>query len=158
MKELIITAPEGYEIDKEKSTFEKIIFKETIPTYGDIAKKLFMLGHFYTNEDGEIYYLQGAKVGVHCPNNSFSKEALKAMLARNKLANVARYLNGDWQMDNQSIYYSLAYNRLDNKIKVSRKILNCNIGDICFESEELARKAIQILGEEEVKIALQNLY
>ena len=28
MKELKITAPEGYEIDKEKSSFEKIVFKE----------------------------------------------------------------------------------------------------------------------------------
>ena len=28
MKELQIVAPEGYEVDKEKSTFEKIVFKE----------------------------------------------------------------------------------------------------------------------------------
>ena len=27
-KELKITIPEGYEIDKEKSTFEKIVFKK----------------------------------------------------------------------------------------------------------------------------------
>jgi hypothetical protein len=28
MKEFIIECPSGYEIDKEKSTFEKIVFKE----------------------------------------------------------------------------------------------------------------------------------
>lgn len=28
MKELKIEVPEGYEIDKEKSTFEKIVFKK----------------------------------------------------------------------------------------------------------------------------------
>jgi hypothetical protein len=38
MKELTITAPQGYEIDKENSTFEKIVFKEVCkypeyPTY-----------------------------------------------------------------------------------------------------------------------------
>jgi hypothetical protein len=33
-KEIVISIPEGYEIDKEKSTFEKIVFKkkeQTLP-------------------------------------------------------------------------------------------------------------------------------
>lgn len=30
MKELIVDIPEGYEIDKEKSTFEKIVFKKKV--------------------------------------------------------------------------------------------------------------------------------
>jgi len=47
MKELVIESPAGYEIDKEKSTFEKIVFKETpkniterIKTVEDACKEL----------------------------------------------------------------------------------------------------------------------
>ena len=47
MKNLKITAPAGYEIDKEKSTFENIVFKEIkkevterIKTFSDVCKEL----------------------------------------------------------------------------------------------------------------------
>lgn len=41
-KELKINAPEGYEIDKEKSTFENIVFKpvESV-TYDTVCYSLF---------------------------------------------------------------------------------------------------------------------
>ena len=32
-KEITITPPEGYEVDKEKSTFEKIVFKSIVPDF-----------------------------------------------------------------------------------------------------------------------------
>lgn len=38
MKEIKITVPEGFEIDKENSTFEKIIFKETV----SLLEKVFI--------------------------------------------------------------------------------------------------------------------
>ena len=41
-KEVKIQAPEGYEIDKENSTFECIKFKPiNNPTYKDISNNLF---------------------------------------------------------------------------------------------------------------------
>ena len=40
-KEIKITVPEGYEIDKENSTFECIKFKKKGLTYDDVAEKLF---------------------------------------------------------------------------------------------------------------------
>lgn len=40
-EEIKITVPEGYEIDKENSTFECIKFKKKGLTYKDVAEKLF---------------------------------------------------------------------------------------------------------------------
>jgi hypothetical protein len=43
MKELKITAPEGYEIDKEKSTFDHIIFKEKLSKEKEMSDFLFSM-------------------------------------------------------------------------------------------------------------------
>lgn len=54
-KEVKIQIPEGYEIDKDNSTFECIKFKPKILTYKDIAKKLFLNKKLYfINNSGEI--------------------------------------------------------------------------------------------------------
>lgn len=63
MKELKIEVPEGYEIDKEKSTFEKIIFKKKVDRwrdkenviiqgyYMDVCSEIEPYHGMYTNED-----------------------------------------------------------------------------------------------------------
>ena len=54
MKSTKITAPEGYEIDRDKSTFDEIVFKEVDKEF---ARSWEELGDF----DG--YYLNG--IGAH---------------------------------------------------------------------------------------------
>ena len=70
--------------------------------------------------------------------------------------NVAKYLNGDWEPNftnrNQNkwyIYYDFEDLKLDTGICVYYRY-----SVIYFKSEELARQAIEILGEDEVKKAL----
>lgn len=99
MKELKITPPEGYEIDKENSTFEKIVFKkvEEELTYEKIADKLFQYeNYYYTDVDGKI---MKTSTGWKCPNNAPTAEQLQRLLALNKLMNVAYYLNDGWEPD-----------------------------------------------------------
>ena len=50
-KELKIQAPEGYEIDKENSTFECIKFKSIKKniTYEDICNNLLISGYYINN-------------------------------------------------------------------------------------------------------------
>lgn len=58
-KECKIEIPEGYEIDKENSTFECIKFKpiESL-TYEGACKETFKNGAYYIGNTGEInYYL-----------------------------------------------------------------------------------------------------
>ena len=93
-KEIKIKVPEGYEIDKENSTFEciklKPIKKEL--TYKDIAKGLFDGAPFYTDSYGEVLRLSG-KYKKNEKNNATSKKQLYRLLALNQLLNIAEYYN-----------------------------------------------------------------
>lgn len=98
-KQLKITPPEGYEIDKENSTFECIKFKKKVTniTYADIVDRLFSNNKiFYTVGNGGIssYYRNDSNTD---PNNALSKEQLHRILAINQLFNIAKYYNGDWE-------------------------------------------------------------
>lgn len=44
MKEIVITCPEGHEVDKEKSTFERIVFKKVRREINSVADAIDVLG------------------------------------------------------------------------------------------------------------------
>lgn len=95
-KELKIQVPEGYEIDKENSTFGCIKFKlikEDI-TYENVSDKLFNDNekiYYYTDSCGDIQFCQTANVGD--ANNATNVKQLKRILALNQLLNIAEYYN-----------------------------------------------------------------
>lgn len=106
-KEIKINIPEGYEIDKENSTFECIKFKsKKYITYEDCCKKIF------PNDEG--YYI--STYGVIAdgkllesrsdPNNATSEEQLERLLALNRLMNIAYYYNdNEYAKSGYYIYY-----------------------------------------------------
>ena len=129
--EIRIQVPEGMEIDRENSTFECIKFKPKEITYQEISKKF------------QPYYYSVNTTAKH----------LSKLLTFRKLLEVADYLNGDWKPDwndrNQYKYF-ISYNVREEKFYIrSRWDVNENI--ICFSSKENAEKAINIIGEEELK-------
>lgn len=160
MNKIEINIPEGFEIDNEKSNFSKgiIEFKPVEKkklSYGDIANQLFKDSAFWVGSEGLIrkYVPINTK---SAPNNSTSREQLECLMAYNKLRNVAEYLNKesnfkilDANQEKWYLYYEL-----------SKKQLNCAVvygsisSHIFFKSKELAKQAIEILGEEEIKKAL----
>ena len=94
-KEVKIQAPEGYEIDKENSTFECIKFKpiKRYITYEDICNSIFDTG-YYTNSYGKIVgsitYAANLRTGK---NNATNTKQLERILALNQLLNIAEYYN-----------------------------------------------------------------
>lgn len=155
-KEMKIIPPEGYEIDKENSTFEKIIFKkvEEKLTYEKIANKLFQdKKHYYIASDGRIVENYTAWL---CSNTAPTEHQLKRLLAINKLMTVAYYLNDGWEPDwsdtNLSKYH-LYYDHHLKKILIDFN-LNFQKAIVYFKSKELAQQAVKILGEETIKLAL----
>lgn len=92
-KELKVQAPEGYEIDKENSTFECIKFKPIKKdiTYEDICNKIFDEKYYYIDSCGEIQW--NRTIYVKDINNATNKKQLKRMLALNQLLNIAEYYN-----------------------------------------------------------------
>ena len=152
-KSVKITPPEGYEVDKEKSTFENIVFKE-------IKKELAYLD--IANPENHQFYISeslfegiGKQIsnpnylGFQSGNSASSKEQLEALLALNKLINVAKYLNKDFK---ERKYYFFIGNCGDLDTDY------CNIdyisSEVCFDSQESIDKALEILGEETIRKAL----
>ena len=94
-EELKIEAPKGYEIDKERSTFECIRFKPIKKdiTYKDVCSTLFKNNTgYFIDQYGEInfYNIGTNRFDV---NNAPSGRQLKRLLALNQLLNIAEYYN-----------------------------------------------------------------
>lgn len=94
-KEFKIQAPEGYEIDKENSTFERIKFKPIKKdiTYEDVCNTLFKndTGYF-VDQYGKVNFYN---IGTNRfnANNAPNGRQLKKLLALNQLLNIAEYYN-----------------------------------------------------------------
>lgn len=136
-KEFKILVPEGYEIDKENSTFECIKFKKkNLTNYYDILNS-------YNN------FL----VKMISINNTFTAK----LTAINKLMIVAKYLNEGWvpNFKNEAKYFISICNK--NTLEID-SVFSFNCSLVYFKSEELAQKAIEILGKETIRQALSVDY
>ena len=159
-QELKIEAPEGYEVDWENSSRNTIRFKPIKKkiTYKNICRELFLDKPSWRLRDTGVIGCANCTSSaiIHHSSISTSYKQLEQLLALNKLMNVAKYLNGDWEPNftdrNQNkwyIYYDFEDLRFNTGICVYYKY-----PVIYFKSEELAIQALEILGEEEVKKAL----
>ena len=93
-KEIKINIPEGYEMDKENSTFECIKFKPIKKelTYEDVAEELFSKNMFTSDIKGKIFWISssGAKFDK---NNTTNRKQFERLFALNQLLNIAEYYN-----------------------------------------------------------------
>lgn len=121
-KELKIQAPEGYEIDKENSTFDCIKFKPIKKniTYKDICNTLLIkkLG-FFISTSGDIeeemfeYYVASEK------NNATNRKQLEKVLALNQLLNIATYYNS--RVKESDGLYTISYNEFYRSYCISTR-------------------------------------
>lgn len=160
MNKIEIEIPAGKEVDWEASAAKKqIILKDKQLTYEDVCKELFKNGHYFIDTVGEI---QEVPFIPHDSNAATSRYQLGCILAKNKLANVARYLNGNWTPGKTGLGHFDAYVLFTtpNKDYIGYiKISNCSQNsNVLFKSPELAQQAIEILGEETIMLALEPLY
>lgn len=161
MKQITITVPDNCELKQDGHTYT-IVEKKKNLTYNDVAKELFYnKSGFYITAKGEIHSsdLFSNSTYKDATNCTSQKQAEK-LFAINKLMNVAKYLNGDWQPNwdkgnepKYYIYYSNMYKTLNTDCVVSVQTNN-----IFFKSKELAEQAIEILGEETITLALCTDY
>lgn len=159
-KELKIVPPEGYEVDWDNSSRNTIRFKPTKKkiTYKDICRELFLDKPSWrlTDLGTTIHATCTSSAIIHHKTISTSEKQLAQLLALNKLMNVAKYLNGDWEpnfKDTDPYKYYISYDSDIKKLSIWFKQY-MNDGSVYFKSEELAHQAIEILGENEVKKAL----
>lgn len=159
MKKLEIEIPNDKEIDWEASAKQKqIVFKDKQLTYTDVCKRLFKKEHYFIDTNGSLCCaIESANT---CPNNASTKHQLECILAKNKLANCAVYLNNGWKPD---LYtdngFCIVLDGYNNLVIDSCGVL-CpySLGKVIFKSRELAKQALEILGEETIRLALEPLY
>ena len=107
-KKLKINIPEGYEIDREKSTFEEIIFKKVedplakLPkTWEEYCKRTKGYTSYYGYSiNGNTYETKFD--GFY--NEFFTKERVKQYVALGKLLQLRDYWVGDWKINSDNIY------------------------------------------------------
>lgn len=92
-RKLRINIPEGYEIDKEKSTFEEIVFKKVNPlsdlpkTWKEYCEMIRGNTLYYTNCDNRLALSGGA--GAH--NGFTTKKRAEQFIALGKLLQLRDY-------------------------------------------------------------------
>lgn len=99
MKTLKITPPEGFEIDKEKSTFEEIVFKPVKKQLPKSWEELKTIEGYFVTHDSTIYEaaLQSTD---HYQRNIFVTEAqARASIALAQLSQLRQVYRGGWKPD-----------------------------------------------------------
>ena len=103
-KELKIEIPQGYEIDRQKSTFEKIIFKkipENPKTWEEYCKLTKGSDSNYANATTNMAY-KDRYTGSY--NEFTTKERAEQFIALGKLLQLRDYWVGDWKRNSDNIY------------------------------------------------------
>ena len=144
-KELKIQIPEGYEIDKENSSFEKIVFKKKENTkprsWEEYCKNNESKEVWYVNEDSNIGGCHLMYRPISKDKNTLpTKELAEAFLAMMQLMSLRQAWIGDWK---PNFYMNMASNwgiGYEPNIGVFCIENHCrtNGGGLTFPTEEMA--------------------
>ena len=158
MKQITITVPDNCELKQDGNTYT-IVEKEKRLTYEDVARELFSKSYHYIDSHGKIHNEHASDYHIAMPNNCTSQKQAEKLLAINMLMNLAKWLNDGWQPDwkDEEDKYYISLEPTNNEFYINCTAL-FQTNDVYFKSEELAKQAIEILGEETIKIALCTDY
>ena len=142
--QLTIDIPEGYEIDKENSTFECIKFKpiKKYLTYKEIAEKLNKDICFFIAKGKIQSYSQYASYDNPGVANNYRQ--IEKILAINQLMNIAKYYNGDWKPDWNNKYelkYCISFTTITNSYNITSRA-QTYLNAIHFKNQEDAQAVI----------------
>lgn len=98
MKSVKINIPEGYEIDKEESSFEEIVFKKKILTLPKTWKELELVSGEYICANGDINPSTPVKT-EHANRNIVPKGYARKILVLCQLLQLRDKYNAGWKPD-----------------------------------------------------------
>lgn len=138
-KEIKITIPEGYEIDKEKSSFERIVFKKkenTINSWEDLKK----VEGCYIGPDSSISHISIVLHNIKENKNIFLNEKYaKSALALAQISQLLPYY--DTNVDWGSVRYKYCINKEFNKVVIKHWSSVYHI--LAFNSREEAERFLK---------------
>lgn len=132
-------------------------------TYKDICYKFFNDTYYTIDVNNKCQIVKGnLKDNAENPINAPFPHQLEKLLAVNQLVNVANYLNDGWVPDwknNEEYKYFLTYNHyyadFNDCIVVDYNV-TVETSAVYFATPELATLAINILGEDTIKLAIAS--
>ena len=157
-KKEIIALLEQYPDTAEISIEDgKVVAKEREPQcYEDVANLIFDKGAYRPVEDAESCFSFG-ECPTHELNCTTSLQA-KKLLAINKLMNVAKYLCKDINKPWREHWYIVANEDEPITVEGGEYTEGNQDGAIYFPSEETAKRALTILGDDYIRLALSTNY
>lgn len=150
-KEVKIQAPEGYEVDKEKSTFEEIVFKKVdflsnLPkTWEEYCKQTKGCeSYFHTRYPEPCIRKSPSFDGVYCEFST--EERVEQYVALGRLIQLRDYWVGDWKRNpnNLANTYAIYNNEVRNTVVV--KVYGENY-PLTFPTKEIAEKFKECFGD-----------
>lgn len=113
MKELKIEIPEGYEIDEEASSFEKIVFKKKVEV--NRWENLKRVRGVYINESSNFNSTPSGLVLPHNRNVFLNEKYAKSALALAQISQLLPYYDTDvdWTASNEKFCISCLENRIE---------------------------------------------
>ena len=147
--ELTIEIPAGKIVDWEESKKQnKIVLKDKQLTYEDVCDRLPGM------IDVPLFGTPSKDGNALVANEHY----LECLLAKNMLANVAKYLNDGWKPNKGDHVFAITYRgNFDNKPAIGEFYFGCGENLVVFRTFCCAQQAIEILGEETIKLALEPL-
>jgi hypothetical protein len=134
MKTIKTIIPEGWEIDKEKSTFEEIVLKQIKKELPKTWRELKEINGWYINQMSAIFkYVHGVPLAAN--KNTFATESqAKAAIALAQLSQLREVYRDGWKPELENGYrYIIVYHRGEID-------LCYGVGGSCFlsfQSEEI---------------------
>ena len=147
-KEMKIQAPEGYEIDKEKSTFEKIVFKKIERKLPKKWKDLYEVKGWFVDFQSDVVTSGSMRTADSVKNRFPTKEEAEACLALAQLCQLRDRYNDGWKPDweNRAQNKFIIYIHPDNEIlfdKISANTHAISRHLLTFKTEELRDKFLE---------------
>lgn len=128
-KEFKIQVPEGYEIDRENSTFEKIVFKKVEKELPKSWRELDNVSGYYVDKNSKVYNCIDHTTANDNRNIFPTREEAEACVALAQLCQLRDRYNDGWkpnwnkETDKYTIIYSS--NKIDTSFSVyAQRILS----------------------------------
>ena len=112
IKEFKIQVPEGYEIDRENSTFEKIVFKKIERELPKSWEDLYEVGGWFVDFHSDVVTSGSMRTGDNVKNRFPTKKEAEACLALAQLCQLRDRYNDGWKPNwkNGTEKYSIYFN------------------------------------------------
>lgn len=149
MKTLKIEIPKGYEIDKDKSTFEEIVFKEIKNDLPKSWEDLENLKGFYVDGSSDIFESKNPRA-INGNRNIFAtKEQAEASIALAQLSQLREVYRQAWKPDwkDDNIKYCIEFNFDSIDIDIWKHVNHF----LSFQSREIASQFLENFRELIVK-------